>query len=137
MLSITAAALGIWVRMGIYCIDTCTASITNQDPLSGPGAYLLSLLVGAIFPVGAIATTVLVVVARQLAKRGRLFAGIVLTVGAYAAIHLMSVLTGGSVAFACLAIGVVIWAVVLHLTMRRDPIKRQDSGPVVPPISSS
>ena len=48
MLSIAAAALGIEVRIAIVCVDTCSPEITNQEPLSGFGAYFE--FVWAAFP---------------------------------------------------------------------------------------
>ena len=135
MLSITAAAFGIGLRVGILCIDTCTPEITNANPLSGFVAYPQSLLGAAVVAVPVVAFIVLMAVAWWLGRRRRFLAGIVLTVVAYAVLHLWSILLGGFIAFACLAIGVVIWGTVLHRPWKDAELKRQPGGPAIPPMS--
>ena len=136
MLSITAAASGIGLRIGVMCIDTCTPEITSADPLSGFAAYPQSLRGAAVFVVPLVVFSILMVVAWWLGRRRRFLAGIVLTVVAYAVLHVWSVLLGGFIAFVCIAIGVVIWAAVLSRPRKDAEIKRQPSGPAIPPMSS-
>lgn len=129
MLSITATALGIRLRMGIYCIDTCNASISDRDPFSGIGAYVISLIWGAWFVVPAIACVVLMVIGAGLAWRRRVVTAMAFVVAGYAALHWWSVL-GGGVAFACLAFGVIVWATALHqpISALDDRLQVDDAG---------
>jgi hypothetical protein len=122
MLSITGAALGIQIRAGVLCIDTCNAMVTSEDGFSGFSAYPESLLGAAVFVVPIVLAVILLAVAVWLALRGRMMAGVIVIVGAYAALHAMSIFGGNGIPFACLAIGVTIWARLLH---------RADLNPVV------
>ncbi len=136
MLSITAFALGIRLRMGISCIDVCTASINDGDPFSGIMAYWYSLILtyslsflsGAFFVVPAIAC-VLMVIGAWLAGRRRLVTAMAFVVAGYAALHWWSVHEGG-VAFACLAFGVIVWATALHqpISALDDRLQVDDAG---------
>ena len=130
MLSITATAFGSRLRMGIYCIDTCTASISDRDPFSGIGAYVHSLIFAAFFVVPAIACVVLMVIGVWLARRRRFVTAMAFVVAGYAALHAWSVLSGGGVAFACLAFGVIVWATALHqpISALDDPLLVDDAG---------
>ena len=113
MLSLTAAAFGIGLRIGVLCIDTCTPEITNADPLSGFVAYGLSLIPGVVGVVPVIVFIILMAAAWWLSRRRRFLIGVVLTAVGYAALHIFGIFLGGAIAFACLAMGVVIWAIVL------------------------
>ena len=135
MLSITAAVFGIGLRVGILCIDTCTPEITSADPLSGFAAYPQSLLGAAVFGVPLVVFIILMVVAWWLSRRHRFLAGVVLTIVGYGALHVFSVSLGGGIAFACLAFGTVIWATRLYPTANDAELKRQPSGPAIPPMS--
>jgi hypothetical protein len=128
MLSITAHALDISLRTGIYCIDTCSVSITSLQPLSGLGAYATSVVWGMPFgsPIGS---GILLLVAWWLGRHHRYLAGVVVTIAAYAFLHMWSVLSQGLIAFACLAVGVVISATLLHRIEKRDLVEHRDSEP--------
>lgn len=132
MTSITAATVGIGFRAGIFCFDTCSPEITNLDPLSGFAAYFTSVQGAVFFVVPPIVSILLLAVAMWLARRGRFVAGIVLTVGAYAVLHIWTIVTGGGGAFACLAIGVMAWAIVLHQRLNRVEIESPPGGPDIP-----
>jgi hypothetical protein len=114
MLSLVAATLGIGLRTGILCIDTCTPSITDQDPLSGLAASVGVVVGSAVFLIFPVAFAGLVAAGAFASRRGNVLVGSALVVAGYGALYFWSLLLGGGPAFVCLALGVVAWTVLLH-----------------------
>lgn len=113
MLSVTAAYtsmdLGI---VGGWCETTCDVVITNA-PASSLNAYAASVFPLAIYnwPIVLLVgvPALLLLVRLRLTSRTRLLAASVLVIAIYATVHLWSILLGGAVAFACLAMGAGAW----------------------------
>ncbi|MCU0483690.1 MAG: hypothetical protein MUC54_05385, partial [Chloroflexi bacterium] len=113
LLPAVAAAFGIRLRTAIFCFDVCTVSLTDANPLSGIGAYVLALLMGVLLVVPPIVALVLLLAALRTAPaRGKML-GSVLVVAAYAVLHLWTLPDGG-IPFVCLAIGAVAWTALLR-----------------------
>ena len=115
MLPITASAIGIRLQAAIGCFDVCTVGITSAEPLSGFGAYLGSAILASLLfllPPGAFLVALLV--ARWLGRHHKVGAASGLVVVGYAVLHFVSIFYGGAIPFACLALGVVTWAALLH-----------------------
>lgn len=113
MLPISAAVMGIGLRAGILCIDTCNPSLTDEVPISGISAYIGSLIGGAFF-IAPPALFVACVVAAWRIGRRRYMAGSVLAIAGYGFLHGWSLLLGGFPAFAALAFGVLTWVRLLY-----------------------
>jgi len=113
VLPAAATLLGVTLRIGIYCIDVCTVTIRDDNPLSGFDAYGSTLLFGGTFVLPALLGGLLAIAAAVAGRRHALVAGVVLAVLAQGAVHFWSLVKGGLPAWLCLAVGVVIWSAVL------------------------
>ena len=124
MLSVTAAVFGIGLATPIVCIDSCNPEITNTDPSSGLRAYVATASLGVMFVVPIVLSIVCILVAVVLRRQGTVLFGSLFIVVGYGALHFWSV-RYGAVPFACLAIGVVVWAVTLG---RHEPAPVRPGG---------
>jgi hypothetical protein len=130
MLSVAAAALGTPLQTGIVCIDSCSAMLTDADPLSGVWAYLQSVLLGGITLITPILGLVLLVAARFAGRGGHALGGIVLVIAGYGLLHWASISKGGLIPFGCLAVGVVAWWYFARGRPARPDVDRRSIRPV-------
>jgi hypothetical protein len=124
VLPLAAATFGVHLRAGIWCIDGCTAYLSDAAPWSGPGAYAQSFT-GLALGMPEVGAVVFLFLARLALRRARVILGIAFVVAAYGALHMDSVLGDGATAFACLGVGVVAWSAWLQA---RDRLRARADG---------
>lgn len=124
VLPLAAATFGVHLRAGIWCIDGCTAYLSDAAPWSGPGAYAQSFT-GLALGMPEVVAVVFLFLARLALRRARVILGIAFVVAAYGALHMDSVLGDGATAFACLGVGVVAWSAWLQA---RDRLRARADG---------
>jgi hypothetical protein len=145
MLPVAASTLGVTLRIGVFCLDACTATLRDGGLDASVEAYGTTLLGGAMFVLPAVIGGVLAIVAAVAGRRHAVLAGVVLAVLAQGAVHIWSLAMGGLAAWLCLAAGVVIWSMALPRSAIRPPAPRAvppawgpppDPVPFAPPVAA-
>ena len=115
MLPLAATILNLPMQDPVFCFDTCTPQLVSGEPLSGLEAYLYWTFGGlyALMPAGI--AIVLLVVATVIARKGHPTLATPFAVAAYASLHIFTLLPWQAhAAFACLGLGVILWAAWLN-----------------------
>lgn len=113
LLPIAAAAWGNTLEIGAMCFASCEAVITQKDGWTGLSAYLSTVGWGFVFVLPVVLGAMLLGMARAPRSGLRVWASCLLVVGGYGALHAVSLVEGGGVAFVCLGVGVLVWTRVL------------------------
>jgi hypothetical protein len=116
-LPVVATALDIPLRVGVTCLDACTAKLRDGDPLGGVGAYGESLAAAPFAFYLLAVPAALFVVARRL-RHPAIWAVVWLSL--HAAINAFSVLQAGPI-YALLLVGVLLWSGWLWARDARAP----------------
>ncbi len=137
-LPIIATVVGARVQQAYICRESaCGFAIDYANPLSGVGAYALSVAMSAVLGVPALLAVGCLVGSWVMVRRADGgIASAALVVVAYACLHLpwvvIVVFAGsavGLVAFACLAVGVVVWVALTRPVAPAVPTgPRPDAG---------
>jgi hypothetical protein len=108
LLPVMAWALSVPLRAGIVCTSGCEAMLRSDQPWSGAIAYLEMALSGiVVFPAVALAAAAAWIAGELRWRTGM----IVAVVFAHGAQHWVGIVWAeGSLPYAALAVGVVIWA---------------------------
>jgi hypothetical protein len=105
-LPVVATALDIPLRVGVSCLDACTAQLRDGDPLGGAGAYGEALLTAPFAFYLLVVPAAMFVVARHF-RHPAIWA--VMWLSLHAAIHVFSVLQAGPI-YGLLLVGVLLWS---------------------------
>jgi hypothetical protein len=120
LLTIGPMVLGIRYSAMPFCMDGCQPLLVGTQPLSGGTYWVLGMVFGVVTVLPAAVALTLLIVARSSYTNGQVAMRASLAVIAYGAFWGMGMLGGAPgaiVAYVPLAIGVVIWTVLLQ---RRD-----------------
>ena len=122
LLPIAASLLGIHLRAGITCtaLTFCQATLRDDELLSGATAYV-ELVAGVLLLMSAPVVPLIPIAALWLGRRaGRFVVPVLAVIGGHAIIHWMAIANqdpSAVVAYACLAVGVLLWALWLRRSM--------------------
>jgi hypothetical protein len=138
LLPIAANLLGLPLRTGIFCMFGCEANLRDDQPLSGVIAYAQ-----LVFTVVLIAYALLIpaFVFWLGGKIGWYIVPVLAVIGGHAVVHWLAILSptaGAQVPYACLAIGVVLWALWMQRSSRAARaalVAPPDDGATVPDIT--
>jgi hypothetical protein len=121
LLTIGPMLLGIHYTAMPFCMDGCQPLLVSTQPLSGGTYWVLGMVFGVLTVLPIAVALTLLIVSRSHYTDGQVAMRASLAVIAYGAFWGMGMLGGAPgaiVAYVPLAIGVVIWTVLLQ---RRDP----------------
>ncbi len=119
LLPIAASLLGIHLRAGITCtaLTFCQATLRDDELLSGATAYV-ELVAGVLLLMSAPVVPLIPIAALWLGRRaGRFVVPVLAVIGGHAIIHWIAIANqdpSAVVAYACLAVGVLLWALWLR-----------------------
>jgi hypothetical protein len=125
VLGIVAAVLHIPLRSPVDCAFGCDSWMGQGDALAGFAAYGRSVVFSIVLWEGVVVSLILMVIARRIGQHLFALCGVVAT---HAVINGWSILVApaATIAYACLAIGVVAWATWLR--WREERLRSTDAS---------
>jgi hypothetical protein len=130
MLPLAASVVGIPYSGGIVCLDGCSPFLDYQEPPLGFVAYGISVALAiAAFP--GFAVPILLGVFAFFVRRR--LTTILFAISVHGALSAWSIVLGGFVAYVCLALGVLVWAMWLAEPAARAEESAAIDGEAVAP----
>lgn len=124
-LSVVSWLLGMSYVGAVMCFDGCQPLLSSANPLSGAMAWGAGLALSVMSLVPLLIVLALSSLSRRFSRRGRSTAAAWLAVAAAAVAQSWTFLGGGTgaiAAFACLAVGVVVWSTIIVPAADPQPV---------------
>ena len=134
LLPIASSLLGIPYSAKPFCLDGCQPMLVSTQPWSGATYWGLGMVSGILSVVPGLVALIALRFSTLFNRRGKVVLGAsaaVLAYGAFWAMGMVGGWPGAVVAYAPLAVGVVVWTALLQ---RRDSVA---PAPAVAPIPQS
>jgi hypothetical protein len=107
------ATAGVPLQAGVVCIDSCTPTIVGSEAGSGVEALYGAVVFAGFFVIPAGVALVLLIAGLIAGYVHRPIAATLLLLLSLAALMAWALMYGALVAFVCLAVGVMAWALIL------------------------